>query len=168
MRHIINRSHFLLFSLCIITSFTAYSQVLNTTVKSIDGGVTTIADETEADIIILDFWATWCKPCVKSIPKLAELSEKYKQSGVAFVGVNEDSPRNLVKVKPVSKNLGINYRVVLDTDQTIMSNLFVSAFPTLVIINREEEVLFTHEGFVAGDEVIIEEEILKLLKGNEK
>ena len=51
-------------------------------------------------LTIIDFWATWCKPCVNSIPKLVELSESYPESDVVFIGISIDSPRNMAKVKP--------------------------------------------------------------------
>jgi cytochrome c biogenesis protein CcmG, thiol:disulfide interchange protein DsbE len=138
--------------------------VLNTPVQDIEGNVTTINDITSAEILVLDFWATWCKPCVKSIPKLAELSDKYKDGDVSFIGVNEDSPRNQIKVKPFAHTLGITYPVIMDADQSIMSSLLVNAFPTLVIIDQNENVLFVHEGFVPGDEDIIENQIKKIIE----
>ncbi|MBN1117491.1 MAG: TlpA family protein disulfide reductase [Bacteroidales bacterium] len=133
--------------------------VLNVPVKDIDGNITTIENQADGDIIVLDFWTTWCKPCLKSVPKLAELSEKYKTHGVSFIGVNEDSPRNLVKVKPMSKALGFNYPIILDTDQSIMSSLLITSFPTLVILDKNEKVLYLHEGYISGDEEIIESKI---------
>lgn len=138
--------------------------VLDTPVQDIEGNVTTIGDITSAEILVLDFWATWCKPCVKSIPKLAKLSEKYKDEDVSFIGVNEDSPRNQIKVKPFAHTLGITYPVIMDVDQSIMSSLLVSAFPTLVIIDQNEKVLFVHEGFVPGDEDIIENRIKEIIE----
>ncbi len=112
-----------------------------------------------SSLTILDFWATWCKPCVNSIPKLVELSEKYNKSEVAFIGINIDSPRNLSKVKPFAESKGISYPILLDTDQEIMAELNVASIPTLIIVKPDGSILSYHEGFAPGDETVIEEEI---------
>jgi thiol-disulfide isomerase/thioredoxin len=157
------KAGYIIVFLYLVVNVTHSQTVLNVSVKDINGNITTIEDQAKGKIIVLDFWATLCKPCVKSIPKLTELSKKYSDSGVSFIGINEDSPRNQAKVKPLANSLGISYPVVFDTDQDIMSSLLVGSFPTLIIMDREENILFTHEGFVPGDEVIIEEELIMLI-----
>ncbi len=136
----------------------------NIEIKSLDGIPTTLADEIRGELVVLDFWTTWCKPCIRSIPKLIELSEKYDDSKVQFIGVNEDSPRNVNKVKPMVKSLKIPYQVVLDTDQLLLSDLNVNAFPTLIVMDKEANVLYIHVGFSPGDEVELEAKINALLR----
>jgi len=53
--------------------------------------------------IILDFWATWCKPCVKYLPRLQNIYDKYKKENLVVVGINEDGPRNWAKINPFVK-----------------------------------------------------------------
>jgi peroxiredoxin len=110
-------------------------------------------------LTVIDFWATWCQPCIRSLPRLVELSEAYKDRGVAFVGISVDSPRNLSKVKPFARSMGIRYPVLLDANGALMGELNVTAVPTLLIIDSDYEVLYMHEGFSAGDELVIQEEI---------
>ena len=50
--------------------------------------------------VLLDFWATWCKPCIKAMPKLQEIYDQYSERGLTVIGVNEDGPRGQSKVKP--------------------------------------------------------------------
>lgn len=141
--------------------------VIHFETKDLNGNTSSISEVAEGELIVLDFWATWCSPCVKSIPKLVELSDKYDVEKVSFVGINEDSPRNTNKVKPFVQSLGISYPVLLDPNQEIMNELMVNSYPTLLVINTIGEVLFTHEGYSSGDEYLIEEEIDKLLKKHE-
>jgi len=137
---------------------------LNTRLKNAEGQQSSILKETgENEIIVLDFWATWCKPCVKSIPELAKLNEEFNGKGVSFIGINADSPRNIAKVRPFIRTHGINYPVLLDTRQEVMNELLVNAFPTLMILNRKGESLYTHTGFSNGDEKILKEQLLKLV-----
>jgi cytochrome c biogenesis protein CcmG, thiol:disulfide interchange protein DsbE len=118
-------------------------------------------------LTIIDFWATWCKPCVHAIPKLNELYKEYDSENVQFIGINVDGPRNLSKVRPFIQALGVEYPVLLDTDQEVMLRLNVSALPTLLIVNNKDEIVYIHEGYQPGDEKLIHEEIEKLLHDNE-
>jgi len=152
----------------LFSALTAQSSVgqtfLETRVKNVNGQQSNILKESgESEIIVLDFWATWCKPCIKALPKIEALSEEFKENSVKFIGVNGDSPRNTAKVKPFVKTHGISYPVILDKDQEIMSELLINAFPTLVIINRKGEILYTHKGFSNGDEKIIRSKIKELI-----
>jgi len=137
---------------------------LETRLKNTDGQQSSILKEAgENEIIILDFWATWCKPCVKSIPKISELHQAYKDKGVSFIGINTDSPRNIAKVRPFVKTHGIKYPVLMDSQQELMNELLINVFPTLLIINSEGKILYSHRGFSNGDENLIKEEIEKQL-----
>jgi len=119
-------------------------------------------------LTVIDFWATWCKPCVRSIPKLAKLHEQYEKQGVQFIGVNVDGTRNLSKVRPFAHSLNIAYPVLLDVNNEIMNKLKVTAMPTIIIANADDEIVFFHQGYRPGDEKTLEEEIKKLLSASEK
>jgi len=144
--------------------FTAKAQMnMNTNLTDVDGGTVSLNDVKGEKLTVLDFWATWCKPCMKFIPKLVELHAEFKDKGVQFIGIDEDSPRNISKVKPLAHSIGITYPVLLDTDQALMTDLLVGSLPTLIIFDNTGKVLFTHEGYSHGDEDKIREEIEKLL-----
>ncbi len=128
-----------------------------------EGNSVKIRDIKGDKLTVLDFWATWCHPCVNSIPQLSKLSDKYADKGVSFIGINEDSPRNLSKVRPFASSLGITYPVLLDTDQQLLSNYMIEGFPTLIILDDSGKVLFTHLGYTNGDENILEKNIEELL-----
>ena len=114
-------------------------------------------------LTLLDFWATWCKPCVSSIPKLIALAGEYDSTQVSLVGINIDSPRNLSKVKPFVESLGVNYPILLDINQEVYRDLNITAIPTLLLVNEDNDIIFIHEGFLPGDEISIQEEINKYL-----
>lgn len=117
-------------------------------------------------LTVIDFWATWCKPCLKAIPELNAIFNKYKDKGVSFIGINCDGPRSVAKVGPMSKSLQIEYPVLLDIDATVKTQLNLSAFPTLIIVNSKGKIVWIHEGFVSGDEKEIIAQIEKYI--NEK
>lgn len=115
-------------------------------------------------LTVIDFWATWCKPCVKSIPKLVEISEEFEDDGVQFIGISIDGPRNLAKVKPFARSLGVSYPILLDVNSEVMAKLSVRAVPTLLIVNQDDEIVYFHEGYKPGEEDEIRNEIVKLLE----
>lgn len=148
-----------IFGLC----FATRSQSFESTFRSIDGEEVSLDELSGSKLVVVDFWATWCKPCVKSIPKLVELSQNFDEEEVSFVGINVDSPRNLAKVRPFAYSLGVPYPILLDTEQTLYDEYLVSSLPTLIILSNDGDVLYTHEGYTAGDEKLIEKEIKSFL-----
>ena len=114
-------------------------------------------------LTVIDFWATWCQPCVRSIPLLNEISMEFAGEGVNFIGVSIDGPRNQSKVKPFIQSMGVTYPILRDVNTELMSELGVTAVPTLLIFDANGEQLYFHEGFRPGDEKIIREHIEKNL-----
>jgi len=118
------------------------------------------------NLTLIDFWATWCKPCNKAIPELNKIYDLYKNKGVEIIGINCDGPRSVSKVAPLSKSLQIQYPVLLDMNSELKAELNILAFPTLIIVNSKGNIVWIHEGFVSGDTEIIISEIEKHLKEN--
>ncbi len=117
-------------------------------------------------LTLIDFWATWCKPCNKAIPELNKIYDLYKSKGVEIIGINCDGPRSVSKVAPLSKSLQIQYPVLLDINSELKSELNILAFPTLIIVNSKGKIVWIHEGFFSGDTEIIISEIEKHLMDN--
>lgn len=114
-------------------------------------------------LTVIDFWATWCRPCLRAIPELNDIHDIYSEKGVSVIGINCDGPRSASKVIPLSRSLQIRYHVLKDMNADIMKRLNLSAFPTLVIADDNGSILWVHEGFIPGDEVTIKQQIEKYL-----
>ena len=108
---------------------------------------------------VIDFWATWCGPCTRSIPLLNEMAEELDNQGVKFIGVSIDGPRNQSKIQPFIQSMGVSYPILRDLNSELMSELGVSAVPTLIVYNADGELVYFHEGFKPGDEEIIRNHI---------
>lgn len=151
----------LLILLC--AAFFSSAQISDFQLESLDKQRLSIADLKGSELTIVDFWASWCKPCVSAIPKINSIYSDFSEKGVAVVGVNVDGPRNQAKVKPMAKSLGVKYPILLDPDQELVSEYNVTVFPTLIVLNKKGKQVFVHEGFNPGDEKKIKEELAALL-----
>ena len=97
--------------------------------------------------VLVDFWATWCKPCVKAMPKLVDIHKAYSKRGLTVLGVNEDGPRGHAKVAPFLRARGIPFPVVLDGNGSVMRRMQARALPTTVLIAQDGEIVFRQVGF---------------------
>jgi cytochrome c biogenesis protein CcmG, thiol:disulfide interchange protein DsbE len=113
--------------------------------------------------VLLDFWATWCKPCVASMPRLQALHEKYAPLGLTIVGVSIDGPRNFAKVKPFVARARIGYPVVIDADGRLQRDYHVTAVPTAFLIDTTGAVVEVRQGYRPGEEKTLEDVIRSLL-----
>ena len=151
----------IILSIPLLTGF--QGRVYDFSLKDVNRKTVYLSDIKGENLTVIDFWATWCQPCIRSLPKLVEMSSDLELRGVQFVGISVDSPRNTAKVKPFASSMGITYPVLLDPSGELMGELNVMAVPTLIIVDRDLNIVYTHEGFNAGDELEIREEIEKYL-----
>lgn len=115
--------------------------------------------------VVLSFWATWCKPCLRELPHLAELQEKY-EGRVTVLAVNIDETRSVNKVRPFLKSKRIDLQVPMDTSGDIRRLLQVgSSVPYVLIYDEHGNEVYSHSGYKDGDEHELEAQVRKLLGG---
>jgi thiol-disulfide isomerase/thioredoxin len=99
-------------------------------------------------VVVIDFWATWCAPCVQMIPVLDALHRDWSSRGVSFVGVNSDGGGATVdEIKAFLVEHPIPYAVVRDAEGEVGSRYRVERLPTLVLIGRDGRIRTSFEGF---------------------
>lgn len=117
-------------------------------------------------VVVLDFWATWCSPCVAALPHVQELADRFKEKDVVVLGVNTDNADARSAVERVLERRDITLRQVLDPDGEISANYHVAGIPHLVLIDRKGIVQKVKSGFGGAGEVdLLAGDIEKLLKG---
>jgi peroxiredoxin len=113
--------------------------------------------------VLIDFWATWCKPCLESIPEIEALHWRYGPRGLTVVGISVDGPRNYSKVRPFVARLGITYPVALDPDGRLQADFQVRAMPTTVLVDTSGAVVRVMQGFRPGEGEVLAAALEKLL-----
>ena len=115
--------------------------------KTVDGRMLGPKDF-QGQVVVVDFWATWCAPCHVQTRILEPVHRDYAGKGVQFlaanVGEDETTVRSFLKRKPVP------YPVLLDPEDKVSSKLGVVALPTLMIIDKKGKVVFFHTGIADG------------------
>jgi len=98
-------------------------------------------------VVILDFWATWCPPCRRSIPDLIALKEEFGPKGFEIIGVSVDTDSK-ADVAPFVKDNGINYPVVFGNMQVYQQYGGIRVVPTSYVIDTEGKIVKRYEGIV--------------------
>jgi thiol-disulfide isomerase/thioredoxin len=129
--------------------------------QDFDGKAFSAAEQFKGNIVVLDFWATWCVPCVAEVPILNRLQEKYGAQGVKVVGVTLASG-DAKEVKPFIGRNKMKYTVLMGDDDQVY-DLNVVAFPTTYLVTRDMKVFSRYIGAGARKAAQVEADIQKLL-----
>lgn len=115
---------------------------------------------------VVAFWATWCSPCKKELDAYAEYYEDWKADmGVEVYAVTIDTRRALSKVAPMVESKGWEFPILSDANSQLMQALNFQTIPQVYILDKDGNIVYSHSGYVPGDEVEIEERLKELAKG---
>lgn len=107
--------------------------------------------------VLVTFWATWCPPCREEIPDLIQLQERYGKDGFTVLGV--DVGESAAKVSAFMGKTGINYPVVLDTQQTVAAKYRVVGIPTSLLMDSEGRIIGEYHSVSRGLEDAIKKAV---------
>ena len=126
------------------------------------GGANLRLQEQRGQVVMVNFWATWCGPCRVEMPHLSRLYDKYRASGFTVLAVNIDEDPN--KAASLASQLGMRFPVLLDTDKKVSRLYDLSTMPSTVLIDREGRVRYVHRGYRDGYEETYDRQIRELLR----
>jgi peroxiredoxin len=126
------------------------------------GGENVALSDFAGDVVMVNFWASWCAPCLQEMPHLEALHRRYQSLGFTLLGVNvEDNPRaaeRWLAERPVS------FEILYDRNNDISKLYGVIAMPTTVLIDRAGNQRFIHHGYLPGYEDQYQTQIRTLLR----
>ena len=111
-------------------------------------------------IVLIDFWATWCGPCVAALPDVQKLATKYKNQGVVVVGLHTATP-DAKRVLDFARGKGLTYPIAIDTSGGAHSwgqtywRYGVSGIPVVAVIGRDGKLLYLDHGLEGASDAII-------------
>lgn len=145
-------SRFLACSLGIFLGLAAVAgPVPDFSLKRTDGSTFRLRDHLGKQVILVDFWATWCGPCTKLLKKLQELKDKYPD--VLVVAISIDDSGSQAKVAQYIHGRGYTFTVLLDPD-TAVCRMFnpQAGIPFTFLVDKKGELAYTHTGYLPGQE----------------
>jgi cytochrome c biogenesis protein CcmG, thiol:disulfide interchange protein DsbE len=131
--------------------------------KDINGNMVNINDLTKNGPVIISFWATWCAPCKKELEAINELYVDWQdETNVTLVAVSIDDEKTKARVPTYVNGKGWDYVVLLDPNGDFKRTMGVNIIPHTFLIDKEGNIVYTHNSYSPGDEDKLYEEILKI------
>lgn len=114
------------------------------------------------EIVVVSFWATWCKPCITELNTISDEIEDWKEEvNFTFVAVSIDDSRSSSKVKSLVNGSGWEFEIALDQNQDLKRFFGVNNIPYTIVL-KNSKVEYRHAGYLSGDEIVLWLEIQKL------
>jgi peroxiredoxin len=116
----------------------------------------------KGQVVMVNFWATWCGPCQQEMPLLDQMYKKYKPAGFTLIGVNVD--KEAPAVKDLMARKPVSFPVLLDPANQVSKAYHVDEMPSSVLIDRKGEIRYIHRGYRPGDENEYQDRIRQLIR----
>ncbi|MEZ5540698.1 MAG: TlpA disulfide reductase family protein [Pseudomonadota bacterium] len=126
------------------------------------GGDNLRLSELRGEVVMINFWASWCGPCRQEMPIPSELHDKYKAMGFTVLGVNVEE--NSTAAKKMLQEMPVSFPVLFDNDSTVSKQYDVVAMPSTVLVDRDGKVRYLHKGYKPGLENTYVEQVRSLIK----
>jgi len=133
----------------------------NFTLKSLSGKNLKLSEMT-GNVVLINFWASWCGPCREEMPLLNALHKKYEPLGFTVLGVNVEEQTD--KARGFLNDFPVDFPVLLDKKNEVSKMYNVVAMPTTVVVDREGNMRFIHKGYKRGDEEKYRKMVKKLVR----
>lgn len=140
------------------------AQASDFTLRDLDGRQVHLSDYT-GKVVLIDFWATWCVPCAAELPSLQKLYQERSGDGFVILGVSMDGPESVAQVSPFARRYNLTFPVLLDEETRVVGVYNPKRVaPMTVLIDKRGVIARVRNGYNAGDEKLIADDVANLLK----
>jgi peroxiredoxin len=131
------------------------------TLKSMHGQNLKLSEQ-RGNVVLINFWASWCGPCRQEMPLLNDIYLRYRKMGFTLFGVNVEEDSS--KAKKMVADLKVAFPILYDTTNAVSKLYNVEAMPTTIIVDRDGNMRFLHRGYKPGYEEDYEKQIRELMR----
>ena len=144
----------LLLSMMAICALTINAQLPNVKLQDMDGNTVQTGEiNNDSKPIIISFWATWCKPCLRELKAIHEVYPDWQdETGVKVIIVSIDQAQDAHRVKPMVDGFGWEYEVLLDPNGDFKRAMNVQNVPHVFVLDGNGQIVYNHTGYVDGGE----------------
>jgi len=118
--------------------------------------------EFRGEVVMINFWASWCAPCCQEMPLLDELYQQYQPLGFTILGVNVEE--NSTQARQMLKKLPVNFPVLFDNKSDVSKLYNVVAMPSTVLVDRDGNIRYLHQGYKPGYEESYQQQVRELIR----
>lgn len=131
------------------------------TLKSRDGSNIKLS-ELRGQVVMVNFWASWCGPCRQEMPLLEQLYQRYQPMGFTLLGVNVEEDSSAAD--KVLKDIPVSFPILYDSKNSVSESYQVRAMPSTFLIDRDGNVRYLHKGYQPGYEEDYQQQIRELVR----
>lgn len=118
--------------------------------------------EMRGDVVMINFWASWCGPCRQEMPLLEEMYKKYSDLGFVLLGVNVEEDSS--KAGELLREIPVSFPILYDNTNKVTKQYKVVAMPSTVMVDRDGNMRYLHRGYLPGYEAEYVKQIKELIK----
>jgi len=131
------------------------------TLKSLDGGNLRL-EEYRGQVVLINFWASWCGPCRQEMPLLDRLHHRYEDTGFAVLGINVEGDSD--SAQEIVDKTKVTFPILIDVGQKVSELYNLEAMPRTVVVDRDGVIRYIHLGYKPGDEAKYVEVVKALIR----
>jgi len=129
---------------------TVQSSALDFEASTVTGETVRLSDY-RGQVVMLNFWATWCPPCRAEMPAIQDAYEQHEDDGFVVLAINNrETP---IQIQPFANSYGLSFPIVLDMDARLAGKFAIRSFPTSIFLNTDGEAYATHSGAVSPEQL---------------